>query len=270
MEIENGNQNLVKKPLNRPKNFLEYAKMKAGKKFISTLFRTINRYRARHFQGIQKLIILQTFLKTLSKYLNPPIKQQIFWLLKHKESDLPYIQSSTAEIINTLSSVISNSRLRKLSASFFSILYYKKKPTFSEPSTDIDKIVAFYYGQVNRTLLKFEKKMKNREEIWKDRAYMKILAYARWLKYLSPYPSRNSSPSKSNSNSPNPSPLKSSALACPYSPEKYKPIPKFNRSHPIYYPLYKLFTFLDQNKFMVRAKSFKLWKFQYLAESLVV
>lgn len=268
MEIEK--TNLVKKNPNRPKNFLEYAKMKASKKFISTVFRTINRYRARHFQGMQKLIVMQTFLKILSKHLNPPLKQQIFWLLKQKESDLPYIQSSTTEIINTLSSIISNTRLRKLSSSFFAIFYYKKKASFSEPLADIEKIVGFYYGQVTRTLLKFEKKMKNREEIWKDRAYMKILSYARWLKYLSPYPSRNSSPSKSKSNSPNPSPLKSSTLPCPYSPEKYKPIPKFNRSNPIYYPLYKMFTFLDQNKFMARAKSFKLWKFQYLSHSLVV
>ena len=268
MEIEHWKSNSIKTPPRRSMNFLEFAKAKASKKFISTLFRTINRYRARHFQELQKLIKIQVFLKILSKFLTPPLKQQIFWLLKQRDSELPKLNSNLTQFINTLSSIFSNFKLRNFSASFHKVLYYKKKPSFTEPATDINKILAFYYGQVSKTLLRFERKMKNREEIWKDRAYMKILAYSKWLKFLSPYPSRNSSPSKSPSLSPNISPFKTEKNLSPYSPDRYKPTPKFNRSNPIYYPLFKMFTFIDQNKFMAQAKSFKIWKFHYLVDSL--
>ena len=268
MEIEYGKSDSIKTPPRRSTKFLEFAKMKARKKFISTLFRTINRYRAHKFQELQKLSKFQAFLKILSKYLNPPLKQKIFWLLKQRDSELAQLLSNLTLSINTLSSIFSNFKLRNLSASFHRVLYYKKKPSFTEPATDINQILAFYYGQVSKTLLRFERKMKSREEIWKDRAYMKILAYSKWLKFLSPYPSRNSSPSKSPSLSPNISPFKAEKNLSPYSPDRYKLIPKFNRSNPNYFRLFKMFTFIDQNKFMAQVKSFKIWKFHYLVDSL--
>lgn len=251
---------------NKARHLIEFGKSRAIKKFISTVFRTINRYRSRLFQSFQKVLKVHYFLKILSNYLNPTQdKFEAFWFLKHSN---PLNQElSLSQLFSTLSEISSTFTTRMKSACFHRIMFYRKNVFISAPEKTFPQIKNFYFREVEKSFLNLEKRMKNHELISINRAYMKIIAYYKYLKSLSMFPYRNS-PSKSPQSSPSSSPLKSMVARSSYSPERYKMVPKSNRSNPLYYPLFKMIVFIEQNSFMACAKSFKLWKFQQLLYSI--
>ena len=244
-------------------NLILFTRSKALKKFISTVFRTINRYRSKIFQTCQKTIKLQFLMKTLAKHINPLIQLQVgFWYLRQDDPVPPELRLN--HLFSAVSSVTSSFSLRLKSSSFHRLLYYKKNSFITAPEKNFIQIKQFYLKSVTKSLICLEKRMKNHEIISKNRAYMKIIAYYKYLKSLSLYPARNSL-HKSPQASPSESPMRPSSS---YSPSRYKLVPKFNRSNPLYYPLYKMFVFIEQNTFMSMATSFKLWKLQVLLLNL--
>jgi hypothetical protein len=250
---------------NKAKHLIEFGKSRAIKKFISSVFRTINRYRSRLFQNFQKVIKVQFFLKTLSKFLNPTRKKfEAFWFLKQLDPSSEELK--IIQLFSTLSKISSNFTSRIQSACFHRILFHRKSVFISAPEKTFLQIKNFYFKEVEKSFLKLEKRMKNHELISKNRAYMKIIAYYKYLKSLSLFPYRNS-PSKSPQNSPSASPMRMVPRSS-YSPERYKVVPMSKNSDPLYYPLFKMVVFIEQSNFMACAKSFKFWKFQKIFYSI--
>ena len=261
MEIEEPNIEPIRP--RKIQNLILFSRSKALKKFISTVFRTINRYRSKIFQTCQKTIKLQFLIKTLAKHINPLIQLQVgFWYLKQNDPVSPELRLN--DLFSVLSIVTSSLSLKLKSSCFHRLLYYKKNSFITAPEKNFLQIKEFYFKSVTKSLICLEKRMKNREVICKNRAYMKIIAYYKYLKSLSLYPARNS-PHKSPQSSPSESPMRPSSS---YSPNRYKLVPKFNRANPLYYPLYKMFAFIEQNAFMSVATSFKVWRLQVLLSGL--
>ena len=107
---------------------------------------------------------------------------------------------------------------------------------------------GYYNRQMKAHLLKLEKKMRIKQEITKNRAYLKIIAYSKALKHSSPFKSKLSTPIKS--------PM--------FTPERFSSVKTKPATSPLFYPLHKLMIFINQNHYMSTVKFFKLWKVQVL------
>ena len=75
MEFQNSNKlfedqsdsDMYKTPVKRKLNFIDYAKNKAKNEFISTLCRSINRYRYRVFSSIKASCKILSFISRINK-----------------------------------------------------------------------------------------------------------------------------------------------------------------------------------------------------------
>ena len=77
MEFQNSNKlfedqsdsDMYKTPVKRKLNFIDYAKNKAKNEFISTLCRSINRYRYRVFSSIKASCKILSFISRINKLI---------------------------------------------------------------------------------------------------------------------------------------------------------------------------------------------------------
>ncbi|OMJ72840.1 hypothetical protein SteCoe_28608 [Stentor coeruleus] len=251
--------------VSKPMNFLEYAKGKAQKKFVSTLARNINQYRLRTFLSFN----LSTKITSLTKKLVSALQMhshytnffQILKQLTNKNSKKPLDPLFTPRFSKTsssfsLSKLLKRLYLKTISNTYFCLIYNNHK-LISYIDSNIKRTAfskTFYIKEMKKRLSKFERKMKRRQDITRCRAYLKVMAYSKALKFASPFRSRSNSPFLNMTD----------RLIC-YTPE----VPRISdevkmSANPLYLPLYKMVEFFDQHWFMISVVAYKRWKTQIL------
>ena len=254
-------------------NFLDYARTKAGKKLCNSILRSIDRYRLSIFHCILLFSKLKAFTSKLDRGLSiSKFKKEIFSMISYTDSSNVSLNIGgsvlyhDAETLLSLCHCVEKLRLKMFYHSFSRILYFNQKIDVEESRSprDIPLIEAFYRKTLNNHLIKLEKRMKNKQEIMKNRSYLKIISYSKAVKHASPFKPKNTTPTKDDMCTPDRTPNKSG-----YTPERYRLTPRPNvKTHPRYYPLYKMFAFLDQNHILILAILFKRWKIIKILEAI--
>ncbi|OMJ86570.1 hypothetical protein SteCoe_11854 [Stentor coeruleus] len=260
-----GSDKYPKITVTKPLNFLEYAKGKAQKKFVSTLARNINQYRSRTFQSFN----LSTKLNLLTRKLESVLElhshyNNFFQILKqqaNQDSKKPLGSPFTPRFSKAspaffLSKLIKRFYLKTISNTYFHLIYNNPK-LLSYVDSNIKRSAfskTFYIKEMKKRLSKFERKMKRRQDITRSRAYLKIMAYFKALKFASPFRSRSNSPF-----------LNMTGRVSCYTPDVIRNSGEFKiSSNPLYLPLYKMVEFFDQHWFMISVVAYKRWKTQVL------
>jgi hypothetical protein len=248
----------------RPKNFLEYAKMRAKKGFIAALVIGINRYRSSIFNIVLKNSKLHYTLSKTIKTLTKSISEA-FLIIKQNSLKRSLSRLSTTEPITKLASVLKHLTNKAITVSFFKVLYFRpKNPSFrpSEQNQEKSLIECYYLNQIKTKVLTLERKMRTKQEIVKSTAYLKIIAYAKSLmKKNSPFKPKNTSPLRPNENT---------GKASCYTPDPYRPSREKNlKNSPIYLPLFKFMSFTSQNHYMSVVRSFKHWRLSIILQDML-
>lgn len=260
-----GNTKYPKITVSKPMNFLEYAKCKAQKKFVSTLARNINQYRLRTFQSFN----LSTKITSLTRKLESALHLhshynnfiQILKQLTNQDSKKPLDPPFTPRFSKTppvfsLSKLLKRLYLKIISNTYFHLIYNNPK-LISYIDSNIKRTAfskTFYIKEMKKRLSKFERKMKRRQDITRCRAYLKVMAYSKALKFATPFRSRSNSPFTNVTD----------RRSC-YTPEIVRNSDEVKMSmNPLYLPLYKMVEFFDQHWFMISVVAYKRWKAQVL------
>jgi hypothetical protein len=254
------NFKISKTPTKNKKNFGNYAKVKACKKLVVAVRKVANQYRLGIFENILKTGKVSFFINVVTKALKESqAKKNAFYKMIPAQSALELgmdsINCYDIEILVNFFNCLDKLVMKSVTNSYWK-LYYSNKNTDSDVkssgSYNISLIEAFYKRQIRDSLTKLDRKLNIKQKINKDRAYLKIIAYSKYLKHLSPYKPRSipTSPEKSFYSASSLS--KNSKLTPSLTCQDYN--------------IYKIATFISQNHFMCTAVSFKHWKIQIILE----